>query len=72
MDNRFSLGTASRGKAPVDVYERYDENMSPDMQDEIEARRARDAERQRIKDILVNRPKRMERGFWREVWSLVW
>jgi amino acid transporter len=71
-ENRFSVGTAARGKAPVDVYGQYDEHMSPDMQDEIEAKRARDAERQRIKDILLNRPKMLERGFWREAWSLVW
>lgn len=45
--------------------------LSPEMQDEIEAQRARREERQRIRDILEKRPKRMERGFWREIWSFV-
>ncbi|KAF2657272.1 hypothetical protein K491DRAFT_677429 [Lophiostoma macrostomum CBS 122681] len=72
VDNRFSAGTVSRARASVDLHGQHNEHMSPDMQDEIEARRARDEERHRVKDILLGRPKRLERGFWREAWSLVW
>ncbi|PSN74606.1 hypothetical protein BS50DRAFT_19661 [Corynespora cassiicola Philippines] len=45
--------------------------MSPETYDEREAQRARREERERIRSILENRPKRLERGFWRELWSFV-
>lgn len=42
-----------------------------DMQEELEAQNARDNERRRIAQILRSRPKRLERGIWREIWSLI-
>jgi amino acid transporter len=45
--------------------------LSPEIQDEIEAERAIKEERERIKEILQKRPARLERGFWRELWSFV-
>jgi amino acid transporter len=48
-----------------------DMGLSPEMQDEIEAQTARQEESDRVRAILEMRPKRMERGFWRELWSFV-
>ncbi|KAF1847508.1 uncharacterized protein K460DRAFT_392847 [Cucurbitaria berberidis CBS 394.84] len=45
--------------------------MSSDMQEEIEAQDARRKETERIAQILRRRPKRLERGVWREIWSFV-
>ncbi|CAO2651531.1 Nn.00g041010.m01.CDS01 [Neocucurbitaria sp. VM-36] len=45
--------------------------MSPDMQEELEAQDARRRERDRIAQILSRRPERLERGVWREIWSFV-
>lgn len=45
--------------------------LTPEMQDEIEAQGARREERDRVQAILEMRPIRMERGFWRELWSFV-
>jgi amino acid transporter len=45
--------------------------LSPEIQDEIEAKRAITEERGRIEEILQKRPSRLERGFWRELWSFV-
>ncbi|KAH8623841.1 aat family amino acid transporter [Alternaria alternata] len=46
-------------------------DMSPDMQEEIEAEAARSNERARIRQILERRPERLRRGVWREIWSFV-
>ncbi|CAN9289579.1 unnamed protein product [Alternaria alternata] len=46
-------------------------DMSPDMQEEIEAEAARSNERARIRQILERRPERLRHGVWREVWSFV-
>ncbi|EMD63420.1 hypothetical protein GGP41_005918 [Bipolaris sorokiniana] len=46
-------------------------NPDSDMQEEMEAEAARRNERARIRRILEQRPMRMGRGFWREVWSFV-
>lgn len=68
--SRLGFGESSKGKAPVnDNVEESD--LSPEMQDEIEAQRARREERERVRAILETRPMRMERGFWRELWSFV-
>ncbi len=45
--------------------------MSPEAQEEAEAQDARRKERERIAQILRRRPKRLERGVWRELWSFV-
>lgn len=45
--------------------------LSPEMQDEIEAQRALHEERSRVNAILKSRPVRMEKGFWRMVWSFI-
>ncbi|KAH7374374.1 amino acid permease-domain-containing protein [Pyrenochaeta sp. MPI-SDFR-AT-0127] len=45
--------------------------VDPDMQEEIEAQNARENERNRIAQILEQRPKRLERGLWRELWSFI-
>ncbi|KAJ4363567.1 hypothetical protein N0V83_009863 [Neocucurbitaria cava] len=45
--------------------------MSSDMQEEVEAQDARRRETERIAQILRRRPKRLERGVWRELWSFV-
>lgn len=45
--------------------------MTSDMQEEIEAQDARTKEIERIAQILRRRPKRLERGVWRELWSFV-
>ena len=45
--------------------------LSAEAQEEAEAEDARQRERERIAQILRRRPKRLERGVWRELWSFV-
>ncbi|KAF1833515.1 hypothetical protein BDW02DRAFT_569955 [Decorospora gaudefroyi] len=45
--------------------------ISSEMQEELEAQRARENERIRIRQILERRPARLGRGVWREIWSFV-
>jgi amino acid transporter len=72
-DNRFG-----RTGLPTDREKTLAQNsthpslmLSPEIQDEIEAERAIKEERGRIEEILQKRPSRLERGFWRELWSFV-
>lgn len=73
-DGRSAYGGSSRAdwyKSPEDSIAHRDLGLSPEMLDEIEAQRAQREERQRIQDILEQRPRRWEEGFWREMWSFV-
>ncbi|KAF2112752.1 amino acid permease-domain-containing protein [Lophiotrema nucula] len=45
--------------------------MTADMRDQLEAQRAMEAEKKRVEDILMRRPKRMQNGIWKEIWSFV-
>ncbi|KAF2728706.1 hypothetical protein EJ04DRAFT_538260 [Polyplosphaeria fusca] len=46
-------------------------DLSPGMMDNLEAQRAMEEDRKRVCEILERRPKKTERGFWRELWSFV-
>jgi yeast amino acid transporter len=47
----------------------FDSEIDPDLQEELEAKRARIQERKRVHQILERRSKRLQRGVLRELWS---
>ncbi|KAF2875146.1 amino acid permease-domain-containing protein [Massariosphaeria phaeospora] len=47
------------------------EELDPEIVLALEAEDARREQREHVLDVLRRRPPRMERGFWREVWSFV-
>ena len=64
-ETRFSLGQLPNDRPQVP------EDVSIEMQEEMEAQKARREERLRIQEILKKRPKWLARGFWRELWGFV-
>lgn len=47
------------------------QNLTSDMRAQKETDTALSRERNRVKEILLRRPDRTERGFWREAWSFM-
>lgn len=72
QSNRIDDSISAAAGQPLDgESQTSDEEMGIERQAEIEARDAKRRELQRITQILGRRPKRLELGFWRELWSFV-
>ncbi|KAK7181055.1 hypothetical protein DPSP01_003596 [Paraphaeosphaeria sporulosa] len=62
---------AQRWSTASPKYASAEFEMSPDLQEEYEMQRGNEEERQRIEEVLLRRPERLERALWRELWSCV-
>lgn len=74
LDNYAANGVRTMGSAEQAYKEeqmRVSVDVNLDTIEEVEAAEARAREREHIAQILMRRPRRLERGFWREVWSFV-
>ncbi|KAF1995487.1 hypothetical protein P154DRAFT_580794 [Amniculicola lignicola CBS 123094] len=58
-------------KAVVETNSESRGELTDEMREEMKAEMARKEERRGVVEILRRRPKRMDRGFWRELWSFV-